>query len=69
MRDVAREFEALRYRLLGLRASLPASADEEEAGGAADLRAVIDCVLADSINPAIRDLRKAADGDDRLAGP
>lgn len=63
--DVIRTLEALRFRLVGLRASLPASQDKEEADGATDLRTVIDCVLTDSLGPAIRDLRKAArDRDD-----
>lgn len=58
--DVIRSLEALRFRLVGVRASLPASGDEDkEADGATDLRTVIDCVLADSLGPAIRDLNKA----------
>lgn len=64
IRDVVRSLEALRFRLVGVRESLPA--DEEETGPA-DLRTVIDCVLTDSLGPAIRELRKAAD--DRLAQP
>jgi hypothetical protein len=71
IRDVVRGLEALRFRLVGVRASLPAAT--EEADPAADLRTIIDCVLTDSLNPAIRDLRKAAqdedDRDGRLAGP
>lgn len=57
--DLIRSLEALRFRLVGLRASLPAPPDKEETDGATDLRTVIDCVLADSLGPAIRDLRKA----------
>jgi hypothetical protein len=58
IRDVVRSLEALRFRLVGVRASLPAPTDEET-DPAADLRTVIDCVLADSLGPAIRDLNKA----------
>jgi chloramphenicol 3-O-phosphotransferase len=60
IRDVVRDLEALRFRLVGVRASLPGSAEEEE-DAAVDLRAVLDCVLADSIGPALRDLRKLVD--------
>ena len=64
IRDVVRDLEALRFRLLGVRASLPDPAEEEEdeeRDAAVDLRAVLDCVLADSIGPALRDLRRLAD--------
>ncbi|HSK79790.1 MAG TPA: hypothetical protein VLQ45_25270 [Thermoanaerobaculia bacterium] len=63
IRDVVRDLEALRFRLVGVRASLPAPAaeGEEERDAAVDLRALLDCVLADSIGPALRDLRKLAD--------
>lgn len=64
IRDVVRDLEALRLRLLGVRASLPAPAAEAEDEGkdaAVDLRAVLDCVLADSIGPALQDLRKLVD--------
>jgi hypothetical protein len=63
IRDVVRDLEALRFRLVGVRASLPAPESEEEGEGdaAVDLRAVLDCVLADSIGPALQDLRKLVD--------
>jgi hypothetical protein len=47
---VTADLEAARYRLLGIHASLP----ERSA-----LRPVIECVLADAIAPAIRDLSAA----------
>jgi hypothetical protein len=41
--------------------SLPPGGNSEEQDVAAELRAVIDCVLVDSIGPAIRDLQAAAE--------
>ena len=63
IRDVVRDLEALRFRLVGVRASLPAppAEGEEERDAAVDLRALLDCVLVDSIGPALRDLRKLVD--------
>lgn len=62
IRDVARDLEALRFRLLGVRASLPAPvAETREEDAVADMRAILDCVLTDSLEPALRDLRKLAD--------
>lgn len=61
IRDVARDLEALRFRLLGVRASLPAPAERKEEDAVADVRAVLECVLEDSLGPALRDLRKLAD--------
>jgi hypothetical protein len=56
--------EALRIRLLGIRASLPESppesatlADLDEMEIATEIRSVIGCVLQDCIEPAIRDLQ------------
>ena len=47
LRDTAAELEAIRVRLLGLH--LPVT-----------LRSVIECVVTDSLEPAIRDLRREA---------
>ena len=60
IRDVVRDLEALRFRLLGVRASLPAPAAEaeEERDAVVDARSILDCVLTDSIGPALRDLQK-----------
>lgn len=62
LRAIAAELEAIRFRLLGVRAVLPAPAREagEEEGEVVTLRAVIECVLSDSLEPAIRDLRAGA---------
>ena len=46
--------ETVRWQLLGIALSLPESGAEE-----ADLRRVIECVLADRIQPALEDLRSA----------
>jgi hypothetical protein len=68
LRDVAAELEALAYRLLGVHASLPESAaervlllDADEMGPAAEVRALIECVLNDWLQPAVHALRNAAD--------
>jgi hypothetical protein len=67
LEQVAAEVEALeavRIRLLGIRASLPeapaesaALADLDEVDLVTEIRSVIGCVLEDSIEPAIRDLQ------------
>jgi hypothetical protein len=56
--------EAVRVRLLGIRASLPelpaenaVQADLDEVELVTEIRSVIGCVLEDSIEPAIRDLQ------------
>jgi hypothetical protein len=67
--EIVRELEAIRFRLLGVRESLPASPAEtvrlvemegEEGDLATEIRTVILCVLNDSLQPAIRDLRDVA---------
>ncbi len=62
--EVVRELEGSWYRLIGVRESLPASvaetvrlAEVEEADPTAEIRTVIQCVLNDSLGPAIKDLR------------
>ena len=62
--EVADQLEALQFQLLGIQGSLPEPAAEivrllemESLDPATELRAVIGCVLADWIGPAIRDLR------------
>ena len=59
IRQITRDLESLRFRLLGVRASLRApTARGEEEEGVADMQALLDCVLTDSLGPALRDLRK-----------
>lgn len=65
----ARELEALRYRLLGAKASLPAGAaetvrllEDEEMDPVSEIRGRIDCILRDFLEPALRDLRDIAAG-------
>jgi hypothetical protein len=67
LRGIATDLEAIRLRLLGLQASLPASPaerfrllEEEALDTGAEIRAVIGCVLHDRIQPAIEDLRGVA---------
>jgi hypothetical protein len=66
----ARELEALRYRLLGAKASLPAGPAEtlywleaEEMNPVSEIRGRIDCILRDFLEPALRDLRGIAAGE------
>ena len=66
LQDVVAGLEEVRSRLLKLQASLPESAAERGSGDLedmeefAELRAVIGCVVEDSIRPAIDDLRDLA---------
>jgi hypothetical protein len=65
LQEIVRELEAVKGRLVGLLASLPEPADAEDADlETMDLRtevhSVIHCVLRDSMEPAIGDLRDAA---------
>jgi hypothetical protein len=63
---IVEELETVRFRLLGVRASLPSPQvetlheDGEEGGVGPKLLSAIDCVLADQLEPAIRDLTAAA---------
>lgn len=66
VRAIVVDLEGVRSRLLQIIASLPAPPDEtdfpegtEELGNPAGLRSILECVLADCIEPAIRDLAAA----------
>ncbi|HSK76707.1 MAG TPA: hypothetical protein VLQ45_09635 [Thermoanaerobaculia bacterium] len=68
MRAIAAELEAIRFRLLGVRASLPVPAAEPamligelDMDISTEVRSVVECVVHDFIDSAIRDLRSAAD--------
>lgn len=68
LREIVAELEAIRFRLLGIQASLPDSPAErfpplegDEMDPWSEIRAIIGCVLDDSIRPAIRDLRNMAE--------
>ncbi len=68
VRAIAAELEALRFRLLGVRASLRVPpmeavmlAGEMDMDVATEVRSVIECVVNDCIDSAIRDLQAAAD--------
>jgi hypothetical protein len=68
LRAIARDLSGIRYRLLGVIASLsdgrtPEPAEEEDderADRLTEMRSVAECVLADFIRPAIDDLLAAA---------
>jgi hypothetical protein len=64
LRQIHRDVEAIRLRLLGVKASLPASGTErnplledDTMDAAEELRAIIDCLLQDRIAPLLRDLQ------------
>jgi hypothetical protein len=64
--EIADALEAIRFRLLGVQASLPPSPlerdpllEEDEMDTATKLRTLVGCVLEDRIEPALRELRTA----------
>jgi hypothetical protein len=68
LRDIVRDLEAIRSRLLEEIARLTTpfqeadpSLGEEEMGLATELRSTLECVLHDCLQPAIRDLSSAAE--------
>jgi uncharacterized NAD(P)/FAD-binding protein YdhS len=61
LRLLAQRLGEIQTDLRRVSASLPPGGDPEEQDAAVEIRAVIDCVLVDSIRPAIRDLRAAAE--------
>lgn len=72
--EIADALEAIRFRLLGVQASLPASPlerdplrEEDEMDSATRIRALVGCVLEDRIEPALLELRAA--GASEPAGP
>lgn len=67
LRQMVEELETIRSRLSDLHDRLPVSPEETamligdaEMDFATGVRSVIECVLADSLGPAIRDLAAAA---------
>jgi hypothetical protein len=67
LNQLAADLEAIRDRLSGLRANLPASpredvmfAGEEDFDFVTAVRTGLECILADAISAAIRDLRNLA---------
>jgi hypothetical protein len=72
IREVVRELKLLKLRLSGVVASLPPSPaetspllDVEPADLKTEIRSVVECVMNDSLGPAIRDLEEVAGGEDR----
>jgi hypothetical protein len=67
LREVVEDLKKIEKRLRTLHGSLPApladdreGESEEDNDVATEIRSVIDCVLTDSIGPAVRDLLAAA---------
>jgi hypothetical protein len=66
LREIVRDLEAIKFRLLGVKANLLSSPgtgrlpEEEPPDPGSEIRTVIECVLHDSLEPAIRNLRGAA---------
>jgi hypothetical protein len=67
LQRIVEELDAIRFRLQDMHAKLPVSAEEtamllgeKEMDVATEVRSIIECVLNDSIQPAIRDLAAAA---------
>jgi hypothetical protein len=69
VRRIIEALESIRWRLLGVKLSLPEPIEEtvrlqevaDEMDPAAELRTVIHCVLNDSLRPAIEDLQDATE--------
>lgn len=67
LREIAKELSTIRRRLMELHESLPPAsleavmfAGEEDLDVTTEVRTIIECVVQDSILPAIRDLDAAA---------
>jgi hypothetical protein len=67
LRGIVEELDSVRARLVDIHARLPVPPEEtamllgeEEMDVATEVRSVIECVLNDSLQPAIRDLAAAA---------
>jgi hypothetical protein len=62
LRGLARDLESIRLRLWGIAARLPGSEGKGDVEpGEPSVRSVIECVVVDSLNPAIEDLMRAAE--------
>lgn len=68
IRQIAKELKTIRHKLMELHGTLPTAslealmfAGEEDLDVTTEVRTVIECVVQDSILPAIRDLEAAAD--------
>jgi hypothetical protein len=62
LRKIAEDLKVIRERLKVVQEGLPVAPDrgDDEMDTVTELRSVIDCVLVDSIGPALRDLLAAA---------
>jgi hypothetical protein len=63
LRDIVRALESIGFRLMGVEATLPPETDrlrdvgKDETDVVTEIRSVIQCVLKDSLQPLIGDLR------------
>lgn len=71
LRKIAEDLKVVRERLRVVQESLPGAPDrgDDEMDIATELRSVIDCVLVDSIGPALRDLLAAVAYTQKGKGP
>lgn len=67
LREMARDLETIKYRLLGVLASVPLSPSEADPDQEADssdptvqFRGDVECLLSDQLEPLIQDLLDAA---------
>ena len=76
LRQITSELEAIRFRLLGVHASLAATLSREgqppaepgSAGTPAEIVSAVECVLIDRIGPALLSLQEAVRGEGPPAG-
>lgn len=61
LRRAVRDLEAVRERLRAAIDSLPVDRRkvDDEPGSSSEVRSILECILADSLDPAIRDLENA----------
>jgi len=76
LHQIVEELDGIRTRLVDLHAKLPVSPEETamlvgevEMDFATEVRSVIECVLSDNIQPAIRDLAAAAPASRKIDSP
>jgi hypothetical protein len=61
LRDIVQKLGDIGKRLRGVTARLPREGSPEVQDAAIEIRSIVSCVLDESIDPAARDLRAAAE--------